>query len=173
MLVFRPLKVQFLPFLPNSFAFCLRLNSELKKYQAMKNHIFVLLAALGLLTACDKADEATVQPLALEGTWHLKEVVCMCEPVDLERGQHEWVFDASAGTVNVRSTVDEESLAYVPKSGTYPFTVDTATETVTVENTVFNEAGSITITFDYSFEDEDLILSDNPEVDGPWIRFVR
>lgn len=97
----------------------------------------------------------------------------MCEPVKLERDQHEWVFNASAGTVNVRSTVDEETLAYVPQSGTYPFMSDTATETVTVENMVFNEAGPTTVTFDYSFEGEGLTLSDDPEVDGPWMRFVR
>jgi hypothetical protein len=171
-LVFQLLKLQFLLFIPNSIALGLRLTIEPRKYQAMKNRIFGLLAALLLLSACNKDDENT-QPLALEGTWNLKEVSCECKPTNLQAGEHIWGFDPEAALVNIQSTVDGDTLSYVPDPGSYTFIQNTVDKTVTIEDIVFSGGAPSTITFDYAFEDGDLILSDDPEADGPWMRFVR
>ena len=138
----------------------------------MKSYIFALFAALLFFTACDKEDVG-VQPLALEDTWKLREVSCLCEPVQLQSEEHVWDFDPEAALINIQSTVDGDTLAYVPDSGNYSFVQNEVEKTVTVEGLVFNGGAPTTITFDYSFEDEDLILSDDPEVDGPLMRFVR
>jgi len=124
--------------------------------------------------ACNK-EEDTSQPLALEGTWNLVSVTCLCEPTvpELQPGEHIWGFDPEAALITVESTVDGDTLAYVPDSGSYPFVQNTVDQTVTVENLIFNGGAPTTITFDYSFENGDLILSDDPEVDGPLMQFVR
>jgi len=138
----------------------------------MKNYIFVLFAALLFFTACDRED-AGVQPLALEGTWKLRAVTCLCEPVQLQSKEHIWGFDQETAMITIQSKVDGDTLAYVPDSGTYSFVQNEAAKTVTIEDLVFNGGEPTAITFDYSFEDGDLILSDDPEVDGPLMRFVR
>lgn len=138
----------------------------------MKSYIFALFAALLFSTACDKEDVG-VQPSALEGTWNLTAVTCECPTVDLQSGEHLWGFDQEAALINIQSTVDGDTLAYVPDSGSYSFVQNTVDQTVTVEDLVFNGGEPTTITFDYSFEDGDLILSDDPEVDGPLMWFVR
>lgn len=138
----------------------------------MKNHIFALFAALLLFTACDKEDVG-VQPLALEGVWNLEEVLCMCEPVNLQPGEHTWGFDPEVATITIQSTVEEDTLSYVPDSGVYSFVQNTVEQTITIEDVVFYGGEPTNITFDYSFEDGNLILSDDPELDGPWMRFVR
>ena len=138
----------------------------------MKNYIFVLLSVLLLLSACNKDDDNT-QLLALEGTWNLKEVRCECKPTNLQPGEHIWGFDPEAALVNIQSTVDGDTLSFVPDPGSYTFIPNTTDKTVTIEDLVFYGGAPTTITFDYSFEDGDLILSDDPEVDGPWMWFVR
>lgn len=125
----------------------------------MKLNIYLFIAFLISMSSCSK-NNANDPNKRLEGKWNLIYVSCECQPVDLEVGQHIWYFDLAARTLTVENNVTEE-LHTIPDSGIYDLTVTENTLTL------------LSVTYDYYFDDDELIVEDHPEVDGPRIQLVR
>jgi hypothetical protein len=125
----------------------------------MKKLIFLFIVS-GILFSCNKNDDNNEVTNELNGQWNLISVSCLCEPVDLETGEHIWNFDIDNNELNVVNNVTE-SLHTILETGTYNISV--TTNKVTIQ----------TIEYDYYFENGELYLADNPESDGPLITFVR
>nr|WP_321236006.1 hypothetical protein [uncultured Psychroserpens sp.] len=123
--------------------------------------LFLAFLAIGLLYACNNDDDGNNpdNPL-LNGEWNLVTVSCLCEPINLQVGEHVWTFDVAENKLNVQNNVSE-NLHTIPNTGEYTITL--------TENTITFPEGS----YDYYFENDKLYLADNPEVDGPLIEFVR
>ena len=125
----------------------------------MKKLIYLFIVS-GILFSCNKNDDNNEVTNELNGQWNLISVSCLCEPVDLETGEHIWNFDIDNNELNVVNNVTE-SLHTILETGTYNISV--TTNKVTIQ----------TIEYDYYFENGELYLADNPESDGPLITFVR
>ena len=125
----------------------------------MKKLIFLFIVS-GILFACNKSDEINEVPNELNGQWNLISVSCLCEPINLETGEHLWNFDIANNELNVVNNVTE--------------TLHTILETGTYEITVANNKIAIqTVEYDYYFENGKLYLADNPELDGPLITLIK
>jgi hypothetical protein len=125
----------------------------------MKKLIFLFIVS-GILFSCNKNDDNNEVTNELNGQWNLISVSCLCEPVDLETGEHIWNFDIGNSELNVVNNVTE-SLHTILETGTYNISV--TNNKVTIQ----------TVEYDYYFENGKLYLADNPESDGPLITFVR
>ena len=125
----------------------------------MKKLIFLFIVS-GILFSCNKNDDNNEVTNELNGQWNLISVSCLCEPVDLETGEHIWNFDIDNNELNVVNNVTE-SLHTILETGTYNISV--TNNKVTIQ----------TVEYDYYFENGKLYLADNPESDGPLITFVR
>ena len=125
----------------------------------MKKLIYLFIVS-GILFSCNKNDDNNEVTNELNGQWNLIYVSCLCEPVDLETGEHIWNFDIDNNELNVVNNVTE-SLHTILETGTYNISV--TTNKVTIQ----------TIEYDYYFENGELYLADNPESDGPLIAFVK
>lgn len=114
------------------------------------------------LMACSEDEQDPIRMIeatSLDGRWNLIDVTCECAPVDFEPGEHVWLFDLSNRELEVSNTVDEplQQLA----TGTY--SIELTGNTITIEG----------VTYDYYFEEMFLYLADQPEVDGPLMKFTR
>ena len=87
-------------------------------------------------------------------------VYCLCEPIDLEIGEHLWSFDTNNSELNVVNNVTE-SLHTILETGTYDITV--ANNKVTIQSVEY-------VTY---FENRKLYLAIDPESDGPLITFIK
>jgi|TARA_B110000908_G_scaffold120430_1_gene141117 hypothetical protein len=125
----------------------------------MKKLIFLFIVS-GILFSCNENDDNNEVTNELNGQWNLISVSCLCEPVDLETGEHIWNFDIGNSELNVVNNVTE-SLHTILETGTYNISV--TNNKVTIQ----------TVEYDYYFENGKLYLADNPESDGPLITFVR
>lgn len=107
------------------------------------------------------ADEVTpVTTNELNGQWNLIAVSCLCEPVNLTKGEILWNFDIVTSKLTVVNNVTE-SLQTILKTGTYDITV--TNDKVTIQ----------TVEYDYYFENGKLYLADDPASDGPLIEFLK
>ncbi len=107
------------------------------------------------------ADEVTpVVTNELNGQWNLIAVSCLCEPVNLKKGEILWNFDIDTSKLSVENKVTE-SLQTFLKTGIYDITV--TNNKVTIQ----------TVEYDYYFENGKLYLADDPASDGPLIEFVK
>lgn len=128
----------------------------------MKNYLLVLLASTLLLGACQK-DTGTPRntSMTLTGDWYMTKYVAFAPTLpSLTRGDILWRFNANAPTITIQNNTSS-----LQPSGTYTYT-NTATE-ITINFTTYTQ------TFDYSFSNGEMILSDNPQLDGPVMTFVR
>jgi hypothetical protein len=125
----------------------------------MKRIIFLFILS-GILFSCNESDGNNEINNELNGDWNLVSVSCLCEPIDLETGEHIWNFDINNSELNVVNNVTE-SLHTILETGTYDITV--ANDKVTIQ----------TVEYDYYFENGKLYLADNPESDGPLITLIR
>jgi hypothetical protein len=125
----------------------------------MKRIIFLFILS-GILFSCNESDGNNEINNELNGDWNLVYVSCLCEPIDLETGEHIWNFDINNSELNVVNNVTE-SLHTILETGTYDITV--ANDKVTIQ----------TVEYDYYFENGKLYLADNPESDGPLITLIR
>jgi hypothetical protein len=125
----------------------------------MKKLIFIFIVS-GILFACNENDDNNEVTNELNGQWNLVSVSCLCEPIDLENGEHLWNFDINNSELNVVNNVTE-SLHTILETGTYDISV--TSNKVTIQ----------TVEYDYYFENGKLYLADNPESDGPLIAFVK
>ncbi|MBX2827826.1 MAG: hypothetical protein KTR22_06670 [Flavobacteriaceae bacterium] len=116
------------------------------------------LICVGLLFLSCNEDDSSTEP-TLAGTWNLVNVTCECAPVDFEVGEHVWNFNLATNQVHVSNNPDED--LQILDTGSYSFSITDSTITIT------------SIPFDYFFEGEVLYLTDEPEVDGPALEFIR
>ena len=72
----------------------------------MKKLIFLFIVS-GILFSCNKNDDNNEVTNELNGQWNLISVSCLCEPVDLETGEHIWNFDIDNNELNVVNNVTE------------------------------------------------------------------
>jgi|TARA_B110000090_G_scaffold28107_1_gene29169 hypothetical protein len=125
----------------------------------MKKLIFLFIVS-GILFSCNESDDNNEATNELNGKWNLVSVSCLCEPIDLETGEHLWNFDINNGELNVVNNLTE-ALHTLLETGTYDITVTN------------NKATIQTVEYDYYFENGKLYLADNPESDGPLITFIK
>ncbi len=125
----------------------------------MKKLIFLFIVS-GILFSCNESDDNNGVTNELNGQWNLVSVSCLCEPIDLETGEHLWNFDIDNSELNVLNNVTE-SLHTILDTGTYDITVTN------------NKIVIQTVEYDYYFENGELYLADNPELDGPLITFRK
>ena len=125
----------------------------------MKKLIFLFIVS-GILFSCNESDDNNEATNELNGKWNLVSVSCLCEPIDLETGEHLWNFDINNGELNVVDNLTE-ALHTLLETGTYDITV--TNNKVTIQ----------TVEYDYYFENGKLYLADNPESDGPLITFIK
>ncbi len=129
----------------------------LRKRYSMKRQFFLFLLVV-ITISCSNDDDTLDSRLA--GQWNLIYVSCECQPVDLEIGQHLWNFDIATSTLTVQNNVLED-LHTIPDTGVYNITLTNNTITL------------LSVTYDYYFNEEGLIVQDHPEADGPQIQLVR
>jgi hypothetical protein len=99
--------------------------------------------------------------MTLTGDWYMTDYQAFSpQPIVVNRGDILWSFDTIAQTITIQNSTNRFN-----PSGTYAYN-KTATE-LTV---VFPDYSQ---TFDYSFVNNTLVLSDSPELDGPIITFER
>ena len=124
----------------------------------MKKEIIILMF-IGILTSCSKDGDNPINN-DLNGKWNLISVSCLCEPINLNIGEHIWTFDISNNNLLVENNVTVQ-LHTLLESGNYEIKVND------------NKVTIISVEYDYYFIDGKLYLADDPEVDGPIIEFVR
>ena len=128
----------------------------------MKKLIFLFIVS-GILFSCNESDENNENNEVtneLDGQWNLVSVSCLCEPIDLQTGEHLWNFDINNSELNVVNNVTE-SLHTILETGNYDITV--TNNKVTIQS----------VEYDYYFENGKLYLADSPESDGPLITFIK
>jgi len=125
----------------------------------MKFKPFLLTICIGLFFSCTTDNNTTnVVNHPIGGIWKMIDVSCECAPPNFQ-ADHLWNFNISQNAVTVTNVADEN--LQILNNGTYTFTLDA--------NTITLEA----VVYDYYFEDENLFLADEPESDGPLIKFER
>ena len=128
----------------------------------MKKLIFLFIVS-GILFSCNESDENNENNEVtneLDGQWNLVSVSCLCEPIDLQTGEHLWNFDINNSELNVVNNVTE-SLHTILETGNYDITVTN------------NKVKIQSVEYDYYFENGKLYLADSPESDGPLITFIK
>ena len=113
---------------------------------------------MAILSSCSNDDDCSISN-ELSGVWNLISVSCECEPGDFETGEHVWNFDVTNNEINVINNPDED--LQILDTGSYAFTLTNNTITI------------LSVVYDYYFENENLILANNPEADGPLMEFIR
>ncbi|MFC4633467.1 hypothetical protein ACFO3O_06090 [Dokdonia ponticola] len=128
----------------------------------MKNKIVYFLLFIGLLTSCSTDDEKnTAVASDLNGTWEMTSYVAFLPDLpEINSNEIKWTFDIDANQLSIVNTI-EAAYPYILASGNYSNLLITA-NTITI-------AG---IEYDYTIENEILIISDDPESDGPIMRFI-
>lgn len=122
-----------------------------------KEIAFIVL--LGLFTFCSKNNKDSINS-DLNGKWNLVQVTCFCEPINLEIGEQIWTFNLSDNELIVENNVTEP-LHTIFETGNYEINIEVDKITI------------LSVEYDYYFENGKLYLSDNPEVDGPLIEFIK
>lgn len=128
----------------------------------MRNYLLILLASTLLLGACKKEDPTSKNTsMTLTGDWYLTDYMAfMPQLLELNYGDIIWSFDAVNQTIRVQNITSN-----LQPTGVYSYT-STATE-LTIAFTGYSQ------TFNYSFVNGEMILSDHPEADGPVMTFNR
>lgn len=125
----------------------------------MKNFIFLFILS-GVLLSCNKNEDDNPLTSELKGEWNLISVRCLCEPINLEVGEHVWVFDLEQETLHVENNVTEK-LHTILETGTYDIVV--YENSITIQN----------IEYDFYFQNDRLYVANHPESDGPLIEYIK
>jgi hypothetical protein len=123
----------------------------------VKPKLFLLVICIGLFFSC-KSDDKIIVLNPISGAWNLVDVSCECAPPNFQ-ANHLWSFDLIQNKVTVTNEQDEN--LQILNDGTYDFVLET--------NTILIES----VEYDYYFEDGNLFLADEPESDGPLMKFER
>ena len=119
----------------------------------MKNTIlFFMLVLIG--TACKKTNINK-----LEGKWTLIEVSCECYDPDFDSTAHVWDFNTDDNEVVVTNAVVNN--LQILSAGAY--SIELTDDKIKIES----------VNYDYYFENGFLIIEDQPELDGPLLKFKR
>ncbi len=126
----------------------------------MKKSILLLITISLFAFSCE--DDALL-PTDLNGEWVLISFSCFCPPEarEIEVGNHIWTIDVDTKKVIVENKDEEDTPSALFASGEY---------TISISDSTLSMDGS---SFDFYFEDNLLVLSDHPELDGPIFTFMK
>jgi hypothetical protein len=123
----------------------------------MKNILFFLL--LISIASCSSEDE--IVGVELDGKWEMTSFIAYVGNSPLNSNDIEWTFDVENDQLTIVNNV-ELKYSYILESGIYNNLMITA-NTVTIKN----------VEYDYEIKNGKLVISDNPEVDGPSMSFIK
>ena len=126
----------------------------------MKNTV-LLLVIVGFLFSCNKSDDINQITNELNGDWNLISVRCLCEPINLEIGEHIWEFNLNENELNVTNNASKDLHTVLLGTGTYDICV------------IDRKITLLNIEYDFYFKNEKLYLTYQPESDGPIIEFIK
>ena len=125
----------------------------------MKNLLFILFCFI-LYSSCDKTEENTA---SLSGKWNLVYAQYGIAGYDnFAKNDIVWTFQ-NMNTVDVSINITLDAHAHLPIEQNGIFNTPSTDNKITLEGREY----------DYYFEDNKLIISNNPQVDGPLYRFER
>lgn len=131
----------------------------------MKNYCMLLLIGLLSLGSCKKEDPTQKNTnMTLTGDWYMTDWLGFMQPEVYTYGDVVWSFDQAAQTVRVQN--NNSSSRDFQSSGVYAYTSTSTVVTITW-GSGYNQS------FDYSFANGEMTLSDSPELDGPILKFKR
>jgi len=126
----------------------------------MKKSLYILLL-LFILSCNNDEDNNTINPL--NGKWFINNTSCFCGDTGNYTEEYIlWDIDTTNNTINIINYFSNE-LIYLPSTGLYNFT-----ET---NNTITIQSGNNNLFLNFEFDNDELILSNQPELDGPLINF--
>jgi hypothetical protein len=123
--------------------------------------LITLLIAINMLVSCTTDDQTNS---LLQGKWFMASFLTFgpSNP-DLSEEYILWNINTENNTLNVVNYYTEH--LFVFPTGEYPFTY--------TNSELLIDNGTSIISFDYEFNNGELILSNHPELDGPIIRFSQ
>ncbi|MCB2196442.1 MAG: hypothetical protein KQH79_11330 [Bacteroidetes bacterium] len=126
----------------------------------MKNRILIL-AVIGILVSCSEGNNNLSPYHELDGEWNLIYATCgFCGSLYLDVGDYIWTIDTESKTLWVKNNSTAQHPALLDQ-GMYEFEFNDTTITV------------LSSEYDYLFDEEKLILYDNPAADGPVLEFIK
>lgn len=125
----------------------------------MKKMVYLFIASILTISCADDA----ISPSDINGEWVLTSFVCYCLPEnrDITPGEHTWVFDSEEQKVIVENNSSNSNQNTLLTTGSYPISIADSSVTIADQS------------YDFYFKDDQLILSDQPELDGPILTFIK
>ena len=113
-----------------------------------------------ILFGCDSGD---LPANSIAGTWNLRTFqCCLFQTEQFNQGDIIWKFNSNEILeVNINIVLEDESQIPIQENGSFSY--DFNQTSVVIDNTEY----------DFTLENDQLILSDDPEVDGPIIIFDK
>lgn len=129
----------------------------------MKKTILKLSLIMFIFISC-KNDDSNNNPNPLNGKWFIDRIDCFCEYNNNSFTEEYilWEINTENNTLKVINYFSDESVFLA--TGQYNFTL-------TEDSININDSDSI-LNYEYKFENEKLILSNHPELDGELITFI-
>lgn len=122
--------------------------------------IILLMAIVAIVFSCNESDNSGQIKNELNGEWNLVSVNCLCEPINLETGEHIWKMNLTKNELHIVNNVSEE-MHTILETGTYSILVIDSKITI------------LDVEYDFYFENGALFLTDQPESDGPIIKLIK
>ncbi len=123
--------------------------------------IFLILSLLIFSTSCNNDDDNNVNTNPLNGKWFIDSISCFCSDTgDFKEEYILWDINTINNTINIINYFSTE-LLYSPPTGLYNYTK--------IDNTITINYEGNNLFFNFNFDNDKLILSDQPELDGPLI----
>ncbi|WP_299212132.1 hypothetical protein [uncultured Dokdonia sp.] len=128
----------------------------------MKKRILYFLLLAGILASCSNDDEKDMEVgNDLNGKWEMTSYVAFLPSLpEINSNEIEWTFDVGNNQLSIVNTIESE-YPYMLTSGTY-INLTITDNTITISD----------VEYDYTIENGMLSISDNPEMDGPIMRFI-
>lgn len=112
-----------------------------------------------IIISCSNDDSPQINP-ELNKTWEMKSYIAhIIELPEINSGDILWTIDVPNKKLTIINNIEEQYL-YIRHSGIYDIEIN--------HNTIKISG----ITYDYSIENGELIVSNNPELDGPIMTFI-
>lgn len=129
--------------------------------RVMKKRILLLMFILAaIFTGCSNDDDQT-ESSDLNGTWKLVNFTAFIETIpEIQDNEVIWTFELESNQLHVVNNSPEGD-AFIYTSGNYDLQV--YQDSLRIDSRKF----------DYQIDADSLILSDNPELDGPRLKFIR
>lgn len=128
----------------------------------MKKVLFSFLLLAGFLTSCSNDAEKNVTINSdLNGKWEMTSYSAFLPSLpEIEQNEIEWTFDLENSQLTIVNTVELE-YPYILPSGNY-------NNLIITDHTIIISG----VEYDYAIENGILNISEDPEIDGPIMRFI-